>query len=102
MGTVFKPLLLHSFKNEQDRTIAAGHRYNVVFIDKTMTITVNDKPKEVPEGCTVEALCAIVGIPSDSPVAVAVGMDVVERERWQTTELKENEKVTIIGAVCGG
>ena len=67
-----------------------------------MTITVNDKPKEVPVGCTVEALCAIVGIPSDSPVAVAVGMDVVERERWHTTELKENEKVTIIGAVCGG
>lgn len=74
----------------------------IYFIGKTMTITVNDKPKEVPEGCTVEALCAIVGIPADSPVAVAVGMDVVERERWKTTELKENEKVTIIGAVCGG
>jgi thiamine biosynthesis protein ThiS len=35
-------------------------------------------------------------------VAVAVGFDVVERDRWSTTPLKENDKVTIIGAVCGG
>ena len=67
-----------------------------------MTITVNNKPIEVPAGCTVEALCAIVGIPSDNPVAVAVGFDVVERDSWSTTPLKENDKVTIIGAVCGG
>ena len=67
-----------------------------------MNITLNDKTKEVPDGCTVEQLCALVGIKSDNPVAVAVGFDVVERDRWSTTQLKENDKVTIIGAVCGG
>ena len=67
-----------------------------------MTITVNDKSMEVPAGCTVETLCEMVGVTSDNPVAVAVGMDVMERERWSTTLLKENDKVTIIGAVCGG
>ena len=67
-----------------------------------MNITLNDKTKEVPDGCTVDQLCALVGIKSDNPVAVAVGFDVVERDRWSTTPLKENDKVTIIGAVCGG
>ena len=50
----------------------------------------------------MEQLCALVGIKSDNPVAVAVGFDVVERDSWSTTPLKENDKVTIIGAVCGG
>ena len=67
-----------------------------------MNIILNDKIKEVPDDCTVEQLCALVGIKSDNPVAVAVGFDVVERDCWSTTLLKENDKVTIIGAVCGG
>ena len=62
-----------------------------------MNITLNDKIKEVPDDCTVEQLCALVGIKSDNPVAVAVGFDVVERDSWNTTTLKENDKVTIIG-----
>lgn len=72
------------------------------FIFLFMKIVVNDKPKEVPDGCTVEQLCTLVGLKSDNPVAVAVGMDVLDRDRWSTTELKENDKITIIGAVCGG
>ena len=82
--------------------IAHRHRHLLLLNIVTMNITLNDKTKEVPDGCTVEQLCALVGIKSDNPVAVAVGFDVVERDSWNTTTLKENDKVTIIGAVCGG
>ena len=35
-------------------------------------------------------------------LAVAVNNKVVRKAEWQTTELAEGDKITVITAVCGG
>jgi len=67
-----------------------------------MNITVNNKTMEVAEPCTLRQLCNLIGIKENEPVAVAIGMDVVERDRWDTLLLHENDNITIIRATCGG
>ena len=67
-----------------------------------MNIIVNGQNTEVPDSCTLRQLCNLIGIKENEPVAVAIGMDVVERDRWDTLLLHENDNITIIRATCGG
>ena len=67
-----------------------------------MKIIVNKKDKIVPSDCSVELLAQIMNIKEDASVAIAVGMEVIEKNVWKETKLKEGDKVTIISAVCGG
>lgn len=66
----------------------------------TMKITVNDKEMELA-GSTVSDLVRQLGVPSNG-VAVAVGMDIVPREEWESRALTEGCKVMIIRAASGG
>jgi thiamine biosynthesis protein ThiS len=34
--------------------------------------------------------------------AVAIGSSIVKKAEWQTTELKNDDNITIINATCGG
>lgn len=69
-------------------------------IPKAMKITVNDKEVEL-SGSTVSDLVKQLGVPSNG-VAVAVGMDIVPREEWESRALTEGCKVMIIRAASGG
>ena len=63
---------------------------------------VNGKNTEVASGCTLEKLCETIGIKANEPVAAAVGADVIDRNMWNATILKDGDNITIIRATCGG
>ena len=67
-----------------------------------MNITVNNNSMDVAEPCTLQQLCNLIGIKENEPVAVAIGMDVIERGSWSSIILNENDNITIIRATCGG
>lgn len=67
-----------------------------------MIVLVNGKNTEVTSGCTLDKLCETIGIKATEPVAAAVGTDVIDRNMWSATILKEGDSVTIIRATCGG
>ncbi len=67
-----------------------------------MIVLVNGKNTEVASGCTLEKLCETIGIKPNEPVAAAVGADVIDRNMWSATILKDGDNITIIRATCGG
>ncbi len=56
----------------------------------------------VPDGCSVKALCEIMNLKNSDGAAVAVGMEVLEKQDYESRLLCEGDKVTIIRATCGG
>ena len=66
-----------------------------------MGIEVNNKGYEVAEECTLWALLGILEL-QPSGIAFAVDNKVIKRADWDNFVLKENTKVTMIKAVCGG
>ena len=67
-----------------------------------MNITVNNQIMTVPDGCSVKALCEIMNLKNSDGAAVAVGMEVLEKQDYESQLLCEGDKVTIIRATCGG
>lgn len=66
-----------------------------------MKLNVNGKEREVPEGLTLAELAEILQTPAQG-VAVAVENQLVPRARWTETHLKENDRIVVIKAACGG
>lgn len=67
-----------------------------------MKVKVNDKDKIVPVGCTLEQLGEIVGIKENGTVAVAIGENVISHNAWKYTVLNDGDRITVMGAICGG
>lgn len=66
-----------------------------------MKIKVNGKAIEVMEGTTVGSVPALAGI-SPEGIAIAVENKVIRKADWDTAELNDGDRVTVIKAVCGG
>lgn len=67
-----------------------------------MKVKVNNKEKIIPVGCTIEELVEILGIKKGEPIALALGEEVLQKDNWEKTILKEGDRITIIRATCGG
>ncbi len=67
-----------------------------------MQINVNGKPRDIPGNTTVTGLLSLMDITDKSSVAVAVNMQVISRQKWDQTQLNENDKVLLIEATHGG
>ena len=65
-----------------------------------MKITVNGNATEVPDGLTVTALIAQLGL--HGPVAVERNRDVVPRAEHATTSLSDGDQIEIVHFVGGG
>lgn len=65
-----------------------------------MKITVNGNSTEVPEGLTVTALIAHLGL--SGPVAVERNRDVVPRAEHPSTTLSDGDQIEIVHFVGGG
>ena len=65
-----------------------------------MKIIINSKAHETLS-TTVAELSKELGLP-DSGVALAVNYQMVTREKWAETLLKENDDILIIKAASGG
>ncbi|MCE9571601.1 MAG: sulfur carrier protein ThiS [Deltaproteobacteria bacterium] len=67
----------------------------------TIEITVNGETRQVPEGTTVLALIALLGL-ADRRVAVERNREVVPRARHGETALAAGDRLELVTFVGGG
>lgn len=67
-----------------------------------MTIFVNNEKRELLNELTIVTLLQEVSLQGKKGIAVAVNDQVVPKNTWDSFQLKENDKVTIIRATQGG
>ncbi len=66
-------------------------------------IVLNGEPREVDDGATILALLRQLGGDSQgAPVAVAVNLSVIPRAEHDQRELRDGDRVDVVGAVGGG
>lgn len=66
-----------------------------------MKLFVNSKETDLPENSHLRELANLLQLP-EKGVAVAVNNKMVFRNEWENHMLKENDRITIIKAACGG
>ena len=66
-----------------------------------MTLTINGEPRDFPDGLTLAALIAQLGMKADR-VAVELNLEIVPRGNWDSTRLKDGDKLEIVHFVGGG
>ncbi|HWG51381.1 MAG TPA: sulfur carrier protein ThiS [Candidatus Acidoferrales bacterium] len=66
-----------------------------------MTLTINGESREFPDGLTLAALIAQLGM-KDDRVAVELNLEIVARDSWQATQLKDGDRLEIVHFVGGG
>jgi len=66
-----------------------------------MRLSVNGEEREIEAGATIEKLLEHLGL-SARRVAVEVNREVVTRDAWPCTELRERDSVEIVQFVGGG
>ncbi|HKT51280.1 MAG TPA: sulfur carrier protein ThiS [Candidatus Angelobacter sp.] len=66
-----------------------------------MTLTINGESRDFPDGLTLAALVVQLGMKADR-VAVELNLEIVPRGNWESTELKNEDKLEIVHFVGGG
>jgi len=66
-----------------------------------MTIEINNKPVELPQGATLEDAITTAGINTQG-IATAVNGVVVPASDRKSTVLNDDDKIVVISAFCGG
>jgi sulfur carrier protein len=66
-----------------------------------MTAHVNGKPMELPGELTIAGLVERLGL-GKSRVAVEVNKGLVVRKQWESTRLKEGDRIEVVTFVGGG
>jgi thiamine biosynthesis protein ThiS len=66
-----------------------------------MILYLNGEQHEFPDGLTVATLVAQLGMKPDR-AAVELNLDIVPRARWDTTTLKDGDKLEVVHFVGGG
>lgn len=66
-----------------------------------MILTINGESRDFPDGITLAALVAQLGMKGDR-VAVELNLEIVPRPQWESTVLKNGDKLEIVHFVGGG
>lgn len=66
-----------------------------------MTLHINGQAREFPDGFTLAALVTELGMKTDR-VAVELNLEIVPRASWDTTQLKDGDRLEIVHFVGGG
>lgn len=66
-----------------------------------MKIIVNGEDRDIDDNLTVEALILVLGI-KVKVMAIAVNMDIVKKEDWNTYIIKKDDKIELLHFVGGG
>ena len=67
----------------------------------SVQVKLNGEPRELPDGATLaEAVAELTDLASG--VAAAVNGDVVSRNSWTVTFLRDGDQVEVVTAVQGG
>jgi sulfur carrier protein len=66
-----------------------------------MQVTINGRPREVPEDLTVQTLVAHLGL-TEGPVAVEINQEIVTRARHHEHRVLAGDVIEIVHFVGGG
>jgi sulfur carrier protein len=66
-----------------------------------LIIQVNGEPREVKENMSLPELVAALSLKAEQ-VAIELNQSVVRRAQWESTRLREGDKVEIVHFVGGG
>jgi len=66
-----------------------------------MTLLINGEQRDFPDGLTVATLVGQLGMKPDR-VAVELNLEIVPRTQWETTSLKNGDKLEVVHFVGGG
>ena len=66
-----------------------------------MKLQVNGEERDLPGALSLSALLEQLGMQADR-VAVELNREIVARERWPATELREGDRLEIVHFVGGG
>ena len=66
-----------------------------------MVLHINGEQRDFPDGLTVAGLVALLGMKPDR-VAVELNLEIVPRTQWDTTTLKNGDKLEVVHFVGGG
>lgn len=66
-----------------------------------MKLQINGDARDFPDGLTLAALVEQLGMKPDR-VAVELNLEIVPRANWQSTQLKDGDKLEIVHFVGGG
>jgi len=66
-----------------------------------MTITLNGEEKQVPNNVTITGLLAFLNI-QHQRVAVELNLEIVKKETYDTTDVKEGDSLEIVSFMSGG
>jgi len=66
-----------------------------------MFLHINGEQRDFPDGMTVAALVAQLGMKPDR-VAVELNLEIVSRAQWETTTLKNGDRLEVVHFVGGG
>ncbi len=66
-----------------------------------MTLQLNGEQRDFPDGLSVAALVALLGMKPDR-VAVELNLEIVPRANWEATTLKSGDKLEVVHFVGGG
>lgn len=67
----------------------------------TIRIEVNGQPREVPDGASVAALLATLGLAAPK-VAVERNLEIVPRSAWEATRLAPGDRLEVVHFIGGG
>jgi thiamine biosynthesis protein ThiS len=66
-----------------------------------MNVSINGDNRSIEADLTLQALVASLGMKSDR-VAVELNREIVSRDQWPTTQLKDGDRLEIVHFVGGG
>jgi len=67
-----------------------------------MRILINEEPKDINSGKTVQELLHTLGYETADGIALAINDAVIPRDQWENRTLQPNEQITLIQATQGG
>ncbi|HHT03616.1 MAG TPA: sulfur carrier protein ThiS [Bacteroidales bacterium] len=67
-----------------------------------MKITVNKREKIMPDNISILEMMKFLNHGDISSIALAVNQEIIPQTKWEETNLKDGDKITIIQATCGG
>ena len=71
-------------------------------LQATVEVTLNGEAINLSHALLPDALCEIGYDPQQQGIAVAINMSVVPRSEWSTTNIRDGDRIDIVGAKQGG
>ena len=67
-----------------------------------MEVLVNDQPQKIANQKTIKDLIHELGYNGGDGIAVAINEKIVPKHEWESKQLNEQDKITLIRATQGG